>query len=165
MRLIVLIVAGLLFAAACAPPISKQSLGLVDPSITFEELRGEPDRHVGRYLLLGGAIAAVRITGTGSELEVVQLPTDRHGRITATNRSAGRFLAVDDAFRDPAVYYPGRLVTLVGEVTGSRTASLGEMEYLYPVLSVQELRLWSPEEYPGAAPVRFGIGIGVGISR
>lgn len=166
MRLLLLIVAALLGAAACAPPISKQSLGLVDPGLTFEELRQDPDRHTGRYLLLGGAIAAVRATsGGGSELEVVQLPTGSSGRITATNRSAGRFLAVDDAFRDPAIYHPGRLVTLVGRVAGSRTGRLGEVEYLYPVLTVEELRLWAPEEYPGASPVQFGIGIGFGVFR
>ena len=163
MRLLLLATLILLGAAACTPPISRQSLGLGDPALTFEELRQHPDRHLGRYLLLGGAIAAVRIdSGGGSELEVVQLPTDRRGRITVTNRSAGRFIAVDGAFRDPAIYRPGRLLTLVGKVSGRKTGRLGEVDYLYPVLTVEELRLWDPEEYPGASPVRFGIGIGVG---
>jgi outer membrane lipoprotein len=166
MRLFLLAVATLLGAAACSAPISKPSMHLVDPGLTFEVLRQDPNRHVGRYLLVGGAIAEVRgSTGGGSELEVVQFPTNPRGKITASNRSAGRFIAMDSAFRDPAIYYPGRLVTLVGQVVGSQVRRLGEAEYLYPVVTVHELHLWAPETYPGDSPVHFGIGIGVGIIR
>jgi len=164
MRLICLIFATLLGTAACTTSVSKQSLNLVDPGVTFEALAADPDRHVGRYLLLGGAIAAVRVSGNGgSELEVVQLPTDQRGRITSTDRSSGRFIALDNAFRDPAIYRPGRLVTLVGQVAGQKTGRLDEVDYRYPVLTVHELHLWDPGEYPGASPVHFGIGIGVGV--
>lgn len=164
MRLFLLAVATLFGAAACTPVVSKQSLGLVDPGLTFEALHQNPDRHVGRYLLLGGVIAEVRgsVRG-GSEMEVVQFPTNDRGRIISTDHSAGRFILLDNAFRDPAIYYPGRLVTLVGQVAGSRTAQLGEVEYLYPVLTVYELHLWPLEDYPGGSPARFGIGIGIGV--
>jgi outer membrane lipoprotein len=166
MRFFFLAVIALLFATACAPPISRQSLGLVDQEIAFEELTRDPDRYVGRYLLLGGSIVSVRIdSDNGSELEVVQLPTNDRGRITAVTRSAGRFIARADAFHDPAIYHPGRLVTLVGQVVGSQTGRIGEVDYLYPVLTVEEIRLWSPGEHPDTSRVRFGIGIGVGISR
>jgi outer membrane lipoprotein len=165
MRFLVLVVT-LLLAAACAPPVSRQALNLVEPGITFEEVAREPDRHAGRYLLLGGTIASVRsVNSAGSELEVVQLPTNDRGRITDTSRSAGRFLVRDDTFRDPAIYHPGRLITVVGQVVGSQTGRIGEMDYLYPVLTVHELRLWAPGEHPDASRVRFGIGIGIGISR
>lgn len=164
MRLFCLIFAMLLVTAACTPPVSKQSLNLVDPGITFEEVRQNPDRHVGRYLLVGGAIAAVRGSDSGgSELEVVQFPTNHRGRIISTDRSDGRFIARDSTFRDPAIYHPGRLVTLVGQVAGQMTGRLGEVDYLYPVLTVHELHLWDPGEYPGASPVHFGIGIGIGV--
>jgi outer membrane lipoprotein len=165
MRFFVLVVT-LLFAVACAPPVSRQALELVDPGITFEELSKYPDRHIGRYLLLGGSIASVPIANSdGSELEIVQLPTNERGKITATSRSAGRFIARDNTFRDPAIYRPGRLVTVVGQVTGSQTGRIGEMDYTYPVLMVHELRLWTPAEHPDTSRVQFGIGIGFGISR
>jgi outer membrane lipoprotein len=164
MRLFCLIFAMLLGTAACTPPVSKQSLNLVDPGITFEEVRQNPDRHVGRYLLVGGAIAAVRGSDSGgSELEMVQFPTNHRGRIISTDRSDGRFIARDSTFRDPAIYHPGRLVTLVGQVAGQMTGRLGEVDYLYPVLTVHELHLWDPGEYPGSSPVHFGIGIGIGV--
>jgi len=164
MRLIFLFLAALFGAIACAPAVSNQSMGLVDPSLSFDMVVQDPNRYSGHYVLVGGAVAAVRVGESGgSEVEVVQLPTDKRGRITSADRSAGRFLALDHAFRDPAIYYSGRLVTLVGRVAGSRVGELGGKEYRYPVLAVHELRLWAPEEYPDSSPVRFGIGIGVGV--
>jgi outer membrane lipoprotein len=166
MRPLFLLTIALFFVAACAPAISRESMGLVDPGVTFEEVVRDPDRHVGRYLLIGGSIVSVRtMNDNSSELEVVQHPIDGRGRITATNRSAGRFLIRDDTFRDPAIYRAGRLITVVGQVEGSRPGLIGEFEYLYPVLAAHELRLWTPEDYPGASRTRFGIGIGIGISR
>ncbi len=139
-------------------------MNLVDQAITFQELAQNPDRYTGRYLLLGGSIVAVRsVNGKGSEMEVVQHPVDDRGRISSTDRSAGRFILKDDAFRDPAIYSPGKLITVVAQVAGSRMGRIGEFDYLYPVLTVHELRLWGAEDYPGASPSFFGFGIGVGI--
>jgi outer membrane lipoprotein len=163
MRLFFLIVAALTCVAGCARPISRPSLNLADPSVSFADLRQNPESYRDRFLLLGGAIAAVRgLTGGGSDLEMVQFPTDRVGRITATNTSDGRFIARDVIFRDPAIYRAGRLMTLVGKVEGVQKGHLGDVDYSYPVLTVIELHLWPEDERPGASPVRFGIGIGVG---
>ncbi|ALC15586.1 starvation-inducible outer membrane lipoprotein [Desulfuromonas soudanensis] len=165
MRLFFLIVAALTCVAGCARPISRPSLNLVDPSVSFAALRQNPERYRGSTLLLGGAIAAVRgLPGGGSDLEMVQFPTDRSGRITATNTSGGRFIVRDTVFRDPAIYRPGRLMTLVGTVEGAEQGQIGDIDYSYPVLTVHELHLWPEDERPGASPVRFGIGIGVGTA-
>jgi outer membrane lipoprotein len=166
MRLLLPIAVILIFTVACAPTVSRQSLGLVEPEVTFQEVVRNPDRYVGQFLLLGGSIVSVHIDPeNGSELEIVQLPTDGLGRITTTDRSAGRFIARDEVFRDPAVYHPRRLITLVGRVEGSKPGRIGEADYRYPVLSVHELHLWAPGERPGDPRVRFGIGIGIGITR
>ena len=160
-HLYALIIITLLGCTACTLPISQSSLDLVDRDIAFASLRQDPDRYIGTYLLLGGAIVAVRNTGSGSELEVVQFATDRSGRITATDNSGGRFLVQVATFSEPAVYQ-GRLVTLVGKVAGQVLARLDEIDYLYPLLTAHELHLWKPEESPDASRVRFGFGFGVG---
>ncbi|MDO3380205.1 Slp family lipoprotein [Geoalkalibacter halelectricus] len=164
MRRLALAIVALFLLAACAPAISRPSLDLVDPTLAFEDVLQNPDAHRGRFLLLGGAIAAIRAADTeGSELEIVQLPTNRRGRILSTDQSLGRFIAQDTRFRDPALYPPGRLVTLVGEVTGSRSGRIGERDYLFPVVQVQELHLWPPGAHPDVPRTRFGIGVGIGI--
>lgn len=145
---------------ACTLPVSQSSLDLVDHDLTFAALRQDPELYLGRHILLGGAIVAVRNYNSGSELEVVQFATDRSGRITSTSNSEGRFIIQIDAFSEPAIYL-GRRVTLVGKVVGKKSARIGELDYLYPVLVAQEVRFWSPGERD-ASRVRFGIGFGVG---
>ena len=160
MRTMLLLAATSLCLAGCATVISKQSLNLVDRGVSFAELRQDPDRYVGRHLLLGGGIAEVRNTNEGSELELVQFATDEDGRITDTTKSGGRFIAISRGFLDPAIYGTGLLVTLVGEVQGKKNRPLGDVTYTYPVLVIREIHLWKPEEFPSPPAFHFGIGIG-----
>ncbi|HEY3423805.1 MAG TPA: Slp family lipoprotein [Negativicutes bacterium] len=149
-----------LLSAGCAAVISDQSLRLVDPKLTFAEVRKNSQSYKGQYVLLGGAIVSVLNTNSGDEMEVVQFKTDDKGEITDTDKSGGRFLAVSSSFLDPAIYQPGLLVTIVGEVQGSRSMPLGEADYLYPLIGIREIHLWKPEEMRSPPQVHFGIGVG-----
>lgn len=149
-----------LCTAGCATVVSRQSLSLADRGISFAELRKDPDRYVGKYLLLGGGIATVRNTGAGGELEVVQFATDESGEITSTAASGGRFIATSADFLDPAVYRTGLLVTMVGKVQGKKAMWLEGVEYTYPVLAIREVHLWQPEEMSPPPSFNFGFGIG-----
>lgn len=160
MRTLFFLTAITLCLAGCATVISNQSLSLVDRGISFTELRQDPDRYIGRHLLLAGGIAGVRNTNEGGELELVQFAADEYGKITDTTNSGGRFIARSSAFLDPAVYRTGLLVTLVGEVLGRKNMLLGDVAYTYPVLVIRESHLWKPEEFPRPPTIHFGIGIG-----
>jgi outer membrane lipoprotein len=160
MRKLLLLIATTLCLAGCAPVISNQSLSLVDRGISFTELRQSPDRYIGRHLLLAGEIAGVWNSNDGGELEVVQFEADENGEITDTAKSGGRFIARSAEFLEPAVYRPGLLVTVVGEVRGKIKILLGDVVYTYPVLAIREIHLWKPEELPSPARFHFGIGIG-----
>lgn len=52
------------------------------------------------------------------------------------------FSSAIEEFLDPAVLPPRSRVTLVGEVTGSKTLPLDEVEYEYPVLIIRHLTVW-----------------------
>jgi len=149
--------------AGCATVISTQSLRLVDRGISYSELRQDPDRYIGRHLLVAGGIAGVRNTNEGGELELVQFATDENGMITDTTNSGGRFIARSSGFLDPVVYQNGLLVSLVGEVLGKKNMLLGDIVYTYPVLAIREIHLWKPEEFPRPPTFHFGIGIGTVI--
>jgi outer membrane lipoprotein len=160
MRSLFLLTITALSLAGCATVISKQSLRLVDRRISYAELRQDPDRYIGRYLLLAGGIAGVRNTNEGGELELVQFAADEDGKITDTTNSGGRFIARSSGFLDPAVYRTGLLVTLVGEVLGKKNMLLSGVVYTYPVLAIREIHLWKPEELPRPPTFHFAIGIG-----
>ncbi len=160
MRKLFLMTITTLALAGCATVISKESLRLVDRGISYAELRQEPDRYIGRNLLLAGGIAGIRNTNEGGELELVQFAADEDGNITDTANSGGRFIARSPGFLDPAVYRTGLLVTLVGKVLGKKNMLLTGVVYTYPVLAIREIHTWKPEEYPRPPMIHFGIGIG-----
>ncbi len=63
-------------------------------------------------------------------------------------------------FLDPAVYAPGRRITVVGEVVGEEERKIGEVPYRYPVIKVERIRLWPKDVLVGPAyyPYPWGFG-------
>jgi outer membrane lipoprotein len=133
-----------LYSGCAAHVISEESLRLVDQSLSFAQLKENPDRFVGRFALLGGAIVSVSNTKQMGQLEVVQFPLDRDNMPVESYRSGGRFLAQADGFLDPFVFKPAQLVTIVGEVKGHKTMQLDQVEYGYPIVAIREIHLWRP---------------------
>ncbi len=147
---------------ACAPVISKQSLSQADPTLTFQELQKDPERYKGRVILLGGRILSATVRDGETWIAVLQHPLDWRDKPEDTDVSYGRFLIRFPDFRDPAVYAPGRKVTVVGEVQGKEILPLNGTVYTYPILLPRESYLWKPED---AGPFfQFGIGMG-GVFR
>jgi outer membrane lipoprotein len=92
-------------------------------------------------------------------IEILQKPLDSKQRPQYTDVSYGRFFIHFPDFRDPAIYAPGREITIVGEVEGVRIQKIREMDYSYPVIIPKESHLWQPQSMTGPF---FNIGIGVG---
>lgn len=150
-----------LFMAGCAHQgVSKESLMLADRTVTYPVLRENPDEFAGKYVHLGGAIAGVRNMASGSEIEVVELPLNRSGKPESGSASGGRFLARGDQFLDPLVFKPGLYISLVGKVKGQKVGLLDNVEYHYPLILIQELHLWKPENFVNTSP-RFHFGLGL----
>lgn len=147
-RLLVIPLMAFLVLAGCAHVISEEARRMVDPAVSFSKLKENPDNYIGKYLLLGGAMAAAKNTKEGAQLEVVQFNLESSGIPEDSFHSGGRFLAVTPDFLDPAIYRPGRMVTLMGEVKGKKTLPLDEADYTYPVLSIREIYVWK-ELYEG----------------
>lgn len=141
-----IVVAFSLCAGCSTPVISEESLRLVDRSFSFSQLKEAADRYVGKYAILGGAIASVSNTKQMGQLEVVQFQLDSDNMPVESYTSGGRFLAQTDGFLDPLVYKRGRLVTIVGEVKGHKTMRLDQTEYDYPIIAIREIHLWKPAE-------------------
>jgi outer membrane lipoprotein len=148
----------LLVLSGCAHVISEESRKLVDPTLTFGRLRETPDAFSGKYAMLGGIIAGVKNGKEGGQLEIVQFDLDSSDMPENVYNSGGRFLVTSPAFLDAMVYKVGRLVTVVGEVKGTRTRPLDSVDYTYPVVSLREIHIWKGYEpdsgyaYPPPAP-------------
>lgn len=120
-------------------------LSQVDDTVSFSDLRADPQQYVGRTVMLSGLALHSRRVKDGTEIEVLQLPTERG--MSPSDRKAqsqGRFLAVQsNGFLDPAVIEKDSPLTVVGEVKGAETKKLDEGEYHYPVLDVKKLIDWN----------------------
>lgn len=142
--------------AGCAPTFPKETLDRVDRRISFKELQADPEKFKGAWVMFGGVIIASRNIKDGTVIEILQKPVDGEGRPLETDATEGRFLVQADQFLDSAVYGRGRLITVIGEVSGSRTMPIDEIEYSYPVLAPKALHLWRPSTGPR---LFFGIGV------
>ena len=74
----------------------------------------------------------------GTRIEILELPLGEDyeptGRLTDSRE---RFLAFHKEFLDPATIPMGTRVTVVGEVTGSVTLQMDEVDYVYPTLDIK----------------------------
>jgi len=161
---VLLAMAAMLLLAGCAHVISKQTLKEVDTNITFAQVAKDPDAYKGKTVLLGGDIIKAQNFSNMTLIVVLQRPLGRRGEPAAGDVSEGRFIIRNPGFLDPAIYSPGRKITVAGTVVGKEVRPLGEIEYTYPIIEKRELHLWPEEEAATAEPrVHFGVGVGVGL--
>ena len=156
MTVIAPLVCGVLMLSACAESIHQvqrdtELLGVpfgleqeIDASVSFADLKRAPSEYVGRTVMIGGNVIKVKRTEAGTEMEILQLPTEKEGTLTEErHRSEGRFLAVREAFLDPASFPQGTPITVIGTVKGETTRPLDESDYTYPILEVKHIIDWN----------------------
>jgi len=153
-----------LVMSGCAPVISRETLKDVDKSLRFEQILANPDTFRESIVLLGGEIIDTKNFSDETRIFVLQRPLEFRNKPASTDVSKGRFIISTPDFLDPAIYRPGRKITVVGSVLGKEVRPLEEIAYPYPVIAQKELYLWPSEEYPGkATSVYISIGGGMGV--
>ena len=116
----------------------------IDRSVTFTELKRDPDAHKGKVVALGGVVLRAKNLKDGTLIEVLQLPLDRYDQPDSpTEASEGRFMVLDPDHHDPAVL-KNRRITVVGEVIGKKVDAIDEFDYTFPYLSARMIHI-SPE--------------------
>lgn len=147
----------------CASAFPSAVMDTVNTRVTADELRRDPAAHTGERVIVGGEILSTRPRPGETELELLARRRLRDDSPERSDRTPGRLLLRTPEFLDPAVYAPGRRITVVGTVTGVEERKLGELPYRYPVITVERIRLWpkdmlaGPDSYPpGFYPWPYG---------
>jgi outer membrane lipoprotein len=143
-----------LLGMGCAHAISETIRMQAEPSIPFAELRANPEAYKDRTVILGGDILQTSNLREGTRLEILQKPLKRSEAPVTTDSTGGRFMALCDDYLDPAVYAPGRRITVAGRVLGTYQGKVGEVDYRYPLISCQEKYLWP--QVPAVPRVYYG---------
>lgn len=152
-----------LVLVACAPaPIYKPSTTAV--AAVPAQVALSPDRYAGGSVIWGGRIVQVSNLSDHSEVEVLAYPLDGSQRPRTSDNGNGRFIVEMPGFVEPLSFPPGALITVSGKISGSHAGTVGEANYVFPVVSSTQAHVWTPSELSaGRNNVSFGVGLGVGI--
>ena len=149
--------------AACAPAaIYKPSTNAV--AAIPAQVAQSPERYAGGAVIWGGRIVQVTNLADHSEVEVLAYPLDASQRPKASDNGNGRFIIVMPGYLEPLNYPPGSLITVSGKISGSHAGTVGEANYVFPLVSSTQSHVWTPSEMnAGRNKINFGVGLGVGI--
>ena len=146
---------------SCAGGMSEQARSKVTYSGTFEQLQRQPEHYLRETVMWGGKVIHAKPLEKATELVVLQLELTGQDRPRDDDQSQGRYVVHSKKFLDPAIYPEGTLITVIGRFVSTDRRSIGEMDYLYPVIEVDEIKKWS--QHNRQSP-RFHFGIGVGTT-
>ena len=139
------VIGAVLLLAGCAtyqlPPELREP---PVPDLSVAEVQAAPLDHAGQLVRWGGKILEVRNRPQVTEVEVLATALGDSGVPAVDGAGLGRFIAEIPGFLDPAEYPKDRRITVAGPVTGSRTRSVGDYPYSYPVVAATQYRIWAP---------------------
>jgi outer membrane lipoprotein len=158
-----LVPATLVMLTACAPaPIYKPAADAVTAA-PFQVAQS-PEQFSNRQVIWGGRIVGVTNLSDHSEVEVLAYPLDSSQRPKANDSGSGRFIAVMPGYVESLDYPAGGLMTVSGTLSGSRAGKVGQADYVFPLVQVNQSHVWTADEMnKGKNNVHFGVGVGVGI--
>jgi outer membrane lipoprotein len=151
-------VAGLLLVGSlgCASyPISKQYQAMASKDVNFGMVLANPEAYKGAVVIWGGRIVETTNTPQGSEIIVLETPLNGWEEPSSPEYSPGRFVAKSSSFLDPAIYKPGKKITIAGQVTGGEEKPLGTTAYTYPIVDIKQLYLWPAPKIYAYEPVDY----------
>jgi outer membrane lipoprotein len=115
--------------------------------ISYTQVKAAPESYNGQQVTFGGKVLGARRLKEGTRIEILQLPlTTSLQPMMDLSKSQGRFVALQKEFLDPATVPPGTFVTVTGEMAGSVTLPLDETVYTYPLVHINNLRVWTDDD-------------------
>lgn len=153
----------MLLLAACAPaPIYKTTSAVITAEPA--QVAQTPEHFSHGAVIWGGRIVQVQVFSDHTEIELLAYPLDSSQRPRANDRGNGRFIAIMPGFVEPLDYPAGALMTVSGKLHGSRAGKVGEANYVFPLVAVDQSHVWTAAEMAqGRNNFHFGVGLGVGI--
>jgi outer membrane lipoprotein len=129
----------------CASAFPREVMRDVATAVTAADLRRDPVVYKGARVIVGGEILSTQPKTGQTEIELLARRLRDDDSPEQSDRSPGRLLLRSPDFLDPAVYAPGRRITVIGTVSGEEERKVGELPYRYPVITVERIRLWAQD--------------------
>lgn len=148
----------LLVSCASTPDFD---LTLVDQSLTPQSVIADVKHNRGKTALWGGTILEIRNLKDSTNIEVLAYPLNTSHRPLLESKPLGRFIIQHEGYLEPSTYAQGRVLTVLGKVSGSQSGNVGESTYTYAVINSEQLHLWSLDS--GRSRTSFHLGVGIGL--
>ncbi len=148
--------------------IPERLEGKVDRDLRYVQVKDNHEMYHGKLMLAGGKVLSATRLKEGIRIEVLQIPLSSDlVPDERTETSKGRFVAMDlgQNIADPAVLDDNKYITIVGEVAGSTTVKIDEIEKQVPQLKVKHITVWEQDNRRAFYPYRgyyapYGWGYG-----
>lgn len=141
---------------AVTPPFKLEG---VNRTITPKEAATDFAKVKGQKVLWGGIIVNSTNTEQGTQFEILAYPLDSNYRPQTSQNTLGRFIAIADQYLETLDYAQGRLLSITGTLKETKAGKIGEAEYIYPVVAIDQQHLWQPESQFSEPRVHFGVGV------
>lgn len=143
---------------ACTTP-AKFAGNNIDLSITPQQVIAESAALQNVQVLWGGVIISSVNLKDATQFEILAYPLTSEQRPDMNRSPMGRFLALQEGYLEITDYAPGRLMTVSGTLQDKRSGHIGENEYIYPVLNIDQLQLWEKRSQRNEPQFHFGLGV------
>lgn len=148
MRKAILWVGVAMILVSCVPYLFPEYTSQIKEPVSLRQAKVNPSRYTGTLVIWGGKIINVTNKRNETYLEILELPLSHGGKPIDNDNSEGRFIAVYKGFLDPAIYSPGRKITLAGHIEETEVITIGETIHTVPRVIVERLHLWEDKVSP-----------------
>lgn len=144
----ILALSGALLLTACASQVPALIKDAPPEDLSLARAQHDAEKHQGKAVRWGGTIITTQNQQDKTEVTILAKPLDSRGEPREGDHSYGRFIALVNGFLDPAIYAPGRSVTVYGKYEKLLPKKIDNFDYNYPVIAVSQLYLWDvPPKY------------------
>ncbi len=153
--LFIIVAGALLVACASTPPFDVKN---VNTTIRPNEAIAKLDSVRGNKVLWGGVIINSKNLEQGTQLEILAYPLNDNTRPRLDREPLGRFIIEHGSYLETIDYAPGRELSVVGTVTGTKEAKI-DATYVYPAVTTDQIHLWPKGSTNVEPQFHFGVGV------
>ena len=140
-----MIIFAVLASALSACSTTKAVIPAVPDSPSIEQAK--TDKQTDVLVRWGGEVVKLSNFSDYTLVEVLARSLDKASAPRLSDQSGGRFIARINQFLDPENLKAGRRITVRGTLSDWQSSQIGEYQYQYPLVMVDEFKIWPEQRY------------------
>lgn len=144
-HLFILLISAMLISACNSVP--KRLSVAEDVKLTsYEQANTQTTASHNKQARWGGRIISITNQAQNTVLDVLHQELNNSGRPKTADKSQGRFRVYMQGYLEPAIYEPGRMITVLGKLAEHEQALVGSYPVSLPVIHASQMHLWQQRQ-------------------